>query len=190
MPTGETMKDAPLDALHINSILGGSSRSMKRWQGSIRDLGRRVMQTRPGVRSPIGLSVVLHIPGNVLAPEFVGVRTESSHRKETGLTVQIALEMEASVDVDLRVWEGLRDAVKEAEVWAQMKRKADNLDGIKHLVEAVRPTRWHLPRKVGAQSPDSIHQPVRRHRDVVDGTIRVVVGEAHGPPGGRLRQVA
>lgn len=84
-------------------------------------LGRRVMELRSEVSSPLAVNVVFQLPGQFLAPEFVGVRSGTFSRKERRLMVQVALPPEPSSTPDTDVRAFLRDAVELAEDFARQE---------------------------------------------------------------------
>lgn len=84
-------------------------------------LMRRVKDQRTGVASPLAVSVVFHIPGQHLEPEFTGVRTSTFSRKERRLMIQVALPPTSSPTPDAYLRESLRAAVEAAEDFAQME---------------------------------------------------------------------
>ena len=102
--------------LAIGAVDGGPSE----WSEAVRDLGKRVMELREGVHSPLAVNVVYQIPGRFLAPEFEGVRTGRFSRKEARLLVQVALPAEVAADTSVEVRRLLRDAIETAEAFFQL----------------------------------------------------------------------
>lgn len=127
-------------ALSISAVYGGISQSTRPWRVSVQKLSQAVARMRQGVVSPINLSVVYHVPGEVVQPQFVGIRTGSFIKKANGLTVQIALPADLPRDVDAYLWAQLKAAVVEGERWAKAKKKAPSLPEIMDLVNAIRPS--------------------------------------------------
>jgi hypothetical protein len=67
---------------------------------------------------PIGsVDIVFHVPGSILKPEHVGLRTGSFSRKERMLQVQIAVPEELMESPDLRrfLLKSIREAIRLAE---------------------------------------------------------------------------
>jgi hypothetical protein len=77
-------------ALAIGAVAGGPGAN-RGWADAVKALGRRVIEVREGVTSPLAVNVVYQIPGRFLEPEFAGVRTGRFSRKEARLLVQVAL---------------------------------------------------------------------------------------------------
>lgn len=72
----------------------GSSAWSNEWRDSINDLARQVSNLRPRISSQINLNVIFQVPGKLLSPDFIGVRTESFSKVRNQLIVQVALPAE------------------------------------------------------------------------------------------------
>ena len=77
-------------ALAIGAVAGGPG-SSRDWTDAVKLLGRRVMELREGVESPLSVNVVYQIPGQFLQPDFDGTRSGRFSRKENRLLIQVAL---------------------------------------------------------------------------------------------------
>jgi hypothetical protein len=81
----------PVHVLSIGSIIGGSTAANRPWRDAVLELMRKVADGREGVASTLNVNVVFQIPGNILKPDFEGVRTGSFSKKDRHLMVQVAL---------------------------------------------------------------------------------------------------
>lgn len=112
------MSDHP--ALAIGAVAGGPGTN-RALAEAVKALGRRVIEKRDGVTSPLAVNVVFQIPGQYLEPEFTGVRTGRFSRKEARLLVQVALPAVPSSSAPDDVRRLLRDAIDAAEEFAQQE---------------------------------------------------------------------
>lgn len=76
--------------LSVGIVAGGPGSSVE-WTEAVKRLGRRVMELRDDVESPLSVNVAYQIPGQFLQPDFDGVRSGQFSRKEGRLVVQVAL---------------------------------------------------------------------------------------------------
>jgi len=123
--------------LSIGSVEGGWSPGSARWRDGITKLTRKVAAARQGVVSPLNVNVVFHVPGNILTPDFDGVRTGHFSNKQAWLIVQVALHEQPPDDVDVDLMVRLQAAIDEATQWAQKRRIADNLPQLRALVRSL-----------------------------------------------------
>jgi hypothetical protein len=72
----------PLDI----SIVAGGTIGTRDWQESIRAVVRRLVSIRSEYSTPLSLQVVFQIPGEVLRPDFSGVRTGVFPAERDGLS--------------------------------------------------------------------------------------------------------
>jgi hypothetical protein len=120
--------------LAIGSVVGGMTSTARTWSEAITRLTIRVDEARGGWTSPLSINAVFHVPGNILKPEFEGVRTGTYSKKDGWLMVQVALPEQPPDDVDSDLMERLMAAVDEAERWARRRRIADDLAELRRLV--------------------------------------------------------
>ncbi len=102
----------------------------------------RVREAVGGYVSPVfNLNVVFHIPGQVLIPEFEGLRSGRFSRKQRALMVQVAIpEGEPKGDPDEEVRRLLNEAIDLAEDFARMEAvigESDRLDDLRAIVAAI-----------------------------------------------------
>lgn len=108
--------------LTFGVLILGSSANSNRWEEVIWDLSRRVDCVAKNVESPLILNIVFHIPGNMLKPEFSGVRTGTYSKKLAALMVQVALPEELAEDVPAYIKHATHLAIDEAARWAVKRR--------------------------------------------------------------------
>lgn len=121
-------------ALSVGSILGGRGPWTSTWSEAIGALTIKIANARKGVISPLNVNVVFHVPGNLMKPDFEGVRTGSFSKKTSLLQVQIALPETPPADIDADLKARVNEALNEAERWAQKKKIASDLTQLRRLV--------------------------------------------------------
>lgn len=131
------MMDETIPALSIGSIVGGRSRSTARWREAITKLTGEVAAAARDVDSLLNVNVIFQVPGNILKPDFDGVRTGYFSKKESSLIVQAALPEDAPDDVDDYLKRMLDAAVDEAERWAQRRRLAPDLRPLHEVLSSL-----------------------------------------------------
>ena len=123
--------------LSIGAVAGGASAS-RAWETAIKRAAQRVVQLREGWSSPLAVNVVYQIPGEVMTPDFEGVRSGQFSRKDRRLLVQIALPPEPVHDADHEVLERLSEAIDLAEDFARMEAMIEgNLNELRAIVSAI-----------------------------------------------------
>jgi hypothetical protein len=128
------MTAEPAHALSIGSMVGGATPQNKAWRDALRELTAQVKSARAGVDAPLSLNVVFHVPGNLLEPEFSGVRTGRFSRKEALLMVQVALPSETPPDALGYLREAAHEAIAEAARWADKKRVPIDVDQLESIL--------------------------------------------------------
>lgn len=119
--------------LSVGAVAGGT-RTSREWERAVRALGQRVAAIRGHYHSSLEVNVVYFIPGEVQRPDFTGVRTGRYAKSERCLMVQVALPDQPARDADEEVLEMLKEAVGEAEGFAQKKGISDELTGLRDLL--------------------------------------------------------
>jgi hypothetical protein len=69
------MMDDTIPALSVGSVEGGNTPSTLRWRDAITELTLEVADGARDVDSPLKVNVIFQVPGNILKPDFEGVRT-------------------------------------------------------------------------------------------------------------------
>lgn len=120
--------------LSIGSVLGGRSPWTSKWSDAIRTLTIEIANARDGVSSPLNVNVVFHVPGNIVKPDFEGVRTGHFSKRSSLLMVQVALPEKPPEDIDADLKARVIEALNEAERWARKKQITDDLSQLRKLV--------------------------------------------------------
>ncbi|WP_333680495.1 hypothetical protein [Dyella sp.] len=118
----EEPEDKEVEILTFGTLVGGSGTNSHRWKDAVWDLSWRIDGVAKTHTSPLKLNVVFHIPGNMLKPEFSGVRTGSYFKKLAALMVQVALPEELAEDVPAYIEHVTHLAIDEAARWAVKRR--------------------------------------------------------------------
>ncbi|MGH3109501.1 MAG: hypothetical protein ACRDQT_01130 [Gaiellaceae bacterium] len=106
---------------------------MSRWRDAITSLTIEVETAAQHVESPLNVNVIYQIPGNILRPDFEGVRTGHYSRKDSSLIVQAALPEDAPDDVESHIKSLLVAAIDEAEEWTRRRSVAPDLQALRQL---------------------------------------------------------
>ena len=114
--------DEAAQALSLGVVVGGTTSANKPWGNSIRDLSIRIDDARKGVDASLNLNVVFHVPGNMLKPEFVGVRTGRFSKSRALLMVQVAVPEEVPPDPMSYLKDAVHAAINEAARWAATRK--------------------------------------------------------------------
>ncbi|WP_077490454.1 hypothetical protein [Sinomonas mesophila] len=131
------MSKEPTEVLYLSVIVGGITPEGRRWQEAIRQLRQELAPLREGVVSDVNLDVEFHIPGNLLAPDFDGVRTGAFRKADSLLKVQAALPATAPAEPRPALIRYLWDALDAADAWAVAKRQAVDTTALRGIVAAV-----------------------------------------------------
>ena len=127
----------PAQALSIGAVIGGSTPQNARWERGIISLTRRVNAARGDVTTPLNVNVVFHVPGDIIQPDYVGVRTGSFRQRDSLLMVQVAVPAEEPPDVDGALLSFVADAIAEAEHWGRRRRMATDLQPLRALISRL-----------------------------------------------------
>lgn len=101
-------------AVTIGVIDGGAS-AESGWPEALAALRSATRDSYEGHEAQFELNVVFHVPGEYLNVDFEGMRTGSFSRRKAVLAVQVALPVEAPVDVDVMLRTCVWDAIEMAE---------------------------------------------------------------------------
>lgn len=126
-----------IPALSLGAVAGGTTAN-RAWETAIKKLAKRVVELGEGVSSPLAVNVVYQIPGELVRPDFTGVRSGRFSRKDRRLLVQAALPADPAADADAEVRALLREAVTLAEDYARKEGLIDReLAELQELVNRV-----------------------------------------------------
>lgn len=130
-------EELDLPVLSIGAVLGDYDAENKAWQSAIGGLMRRVINLNEGISSPLCINVVFHVDGKLAPNEFTGVRTGRFSKKTPELMMQAAVPNIPTQNRTGVLLQLLADAVNEAERFAQKKRLADGLPGIRSILSQL-----------------------------------------------------
>lgn len=108
----------------IGSVVGGRTAGNRAWTDEIARLTSEVVAARAGMEAPLNLNVVFHVAGNLIQPDFEGVRIGTFRKAQRLLMVQVALSEAAPPEPRPELLGLLEDAVAEAESWSIRRRVA------------------------------------------------------------------
>ncbi len=121
--------------LSLGVIVGGATLANKPWDAAIRDLSIRIGEARRGVEAPLNLNVVFHVPGNMLKPEFAGVRTGRFSKSRALLMVQVAVPEEVPSDPMIYLKNTIHAAIDEAAQWAAKRKVPIDVSKLRSILE-------------------------------------------------------
>jgi hypothetical protein len=129
-----TSSHPPID---VSTVIGGTI-GTRPWKDATRAIVKLINAIRMNYCSPLSLQIVFQIPGEVLRPDFSGIRTGPFSRREAVLVIQVAVPDDVNQDREEWLIARLRDAVAEAERFATMEALPDTgLSALRRLVDAV-----------------------------------------------------
>lgn len=114
----EAIPDRP-KSLSVGIIVGGFTAESRIWREALIRLSRAVSGLRDHVDSELNINVEFQVPGNLLAPDFQGVRTGTFRKADRLLKVQVALPVDPPETPYLYGVQAIRDSVDEAEAWSK-----------------------------------------------------------------------
>lgn len=126
-----------IGALAIGTVLGGSTLDNRGWIKAAKELQRDAILARANVSSSINVEVVFQIPGNILAPDYEGIRTGTYWRSESLLQIQVALPAAAPVDPRSALIRWLWDALDLVDSWAVTKGKSVDTTALRGIVAEI-----------------------------------------------------
>ncbi len=132
--------DEDVQVFSIGSVVGGRTASNRGWTDEIAQLTRDSIGARAGLQARVNLNVVFHVAGNLIQPDFEGVRTGSYRKAQSLLMVQIALSEAAPSAPRLELLSLLEDAFAEAEAWSRSRRLAFDREPFMRILERLTET--------------------------------------------------
>ncbi|WP_309063304.1 hypothetical protein [Streptomyces sp.] len=132
----KVVKEAP-QVLSIGFVVGGQTSTNSGWVEALRHLGREVIAARQGVTADINVNVEFHVPGNLLEPDFQGVRTGTFRKADRLLKVQVALPPNAPAEPREPLLVYLSMAVDAVDAWAQKRVVAADTAPHRSLIAAL-----------------------------------------------------
>jgi hypothetical protein len=126
--------------ISIGVIEGGWTPSMPAWRAALKELTEDLAQRRLGITTPLRVNVIYQVRGNLVQPDFEGVRTGYYGKRQNCLIVQAAVPEDAPEDPYALLWKLLIQAVHAAEEWAKRRKLASSLSDLDELVTNLRPS--------------------------------------------------
>lgn len=124
-------------ALAIGAVAGGPG-SDEGWSAAVKRLGRRVIELRGDIASPLAVNVVFQIPGQYLQPDFTGVRSGRFSRGEGRLLIQVALPPRPSRNAEAEALNFLNESLELAEEFARQEGIIDGkLVELRELLDRI-----------------------------------------------------
>ena len=111
------------EVLSLGSIIGGGTSANRAWSDEIARLTKDVISARTGPSFNFSPDVVSARTGNIIQPEFEGVRTGTYRKSDHLLMVQVALFEPAPENPRGYLLASLYQAVEAAEQWSAGRRR-------------------------------------------------------------------
>jgi hypothetical protein len=92
---------------------------------------------RLGLSSRLNLNVVFHVPGEVVAPDYEGIRAGRFSKSDGLLMVQVALPDAPPPDADQCLLALTRDAIDLADEWARARGLRDDFSAARSILDAA-----------------------------------------------------
>ncbi len=128
-------EDVPI--LSVGSVENGWSPTFREWRSEIYALQDEVEDAVRGVVSASKVNVIFFLFGEYEDPDWRGVRTGSFINRHSLLIVQSAIHSTISHSPSQFLREALRDAITEAESWAEKKRRKEGFEVLRGIVDAL-----------------------------------------------------
>lgn len=129
--------DEPVKVLSLGSVIGGRTFANRGWSEAIRELTRQIARHRDGVESDISVNIEFHVPGNLLRPEFEGVRTGAFRKKDSLIKVQVALPEQTPADTRSVLIREILAALDEVDAWASSRQQPVSTANLRGLIQEV-----------------------------------------------------
>lgn len=129
----EPTSDRP-KPLSVGVIVGGFTAESRIWREALMRLSRGVSDLRDQADSGLKINVEFQVPGNLLAPDFQGVRTGAFRKTDRLLKVQVAIPVHPPDDPYAYGVKALREAIDAAEAWSKRRRVDFDSSPLRSLV--------------------------------------------------------
>jgi hypothetical protein len=108
--------------LSVGVIVGGFTAESKIWREALTRLSRGVSGVRDQLGPELNINVEFQVPGNLIAPDFQGVRTGTFRKADRLLKIQVAVPVDPPNDPYAYGLQAIREAVDTAEAWSRRRR--------------------------------------------------------------------
>ncbi|MDQ0850650.1 hypothetical protein QFZ65_002588 [Arthrobacter sp. B3I9] len=109
-------------ALSIGVIVGGLGAQSKVWREALTRLSRDLSDIVGQLESDFRINVEFQIPGDIISPDFQGVRTGAFRKADRHLKIQVAVPNDPPADPYAYGVHAIGDAVDAAEAWSVRRR--------------------------------------------------------------------
>ncbi|MEI2732704.1 MAG: hypothetical protein V9G08_12030 [Dermatophilaceae bacterium] len=123
-----------MKVLSFGSVIGGRTMANRGWSESIRALTRAIAAHRDGITSDINVNIEFHVPGNLLRPEFEGIRTGTFRKSDRLIKVQVALPEGPPDDPISYLVARAREALDAVDQWDAQRKGALNTANLRILL--------------------------------------------------------
>lgn len=127
----------PVRVLSLSSVIGGRTLANRGWTEVIRELTRRIAAHRDGVESTVNVNIEFHVPGNLLQPEFEGIRTGAFSKSDALIKVQIALPEQLPADPMAYLVELIWEALEIVDQWSSRRKLGVDTASLRELLMVV-----------------------------------------------------
>lgn len=118
-------------------LMRDTTLSTKPWKEAVMTLMRTVAAVRPNQPGAVNLNVVYQIGGELIEPEFSGVRTGTYRKRDRHLMVQVGIPyaeaLAAAPDAMATVKARLLEAVDEVEKWARRRGISTDVESLRAI---------------------------------------------------------
>jgi hypothetical protein len=129
----DSIPDRP-KPLSVGVIVGGFTAESKIWREALMRLSRGVSGMRDQLDSELNINVEFQVPGNLVTPDFQGIRTGTFRKADRLLKIQVALPVDPPDDPYTYGVQAMREAVDAAEAWSKRRRLEFNPSPIRSLL--------------------------------------------------------
>ncbi|MGV8885297.1 MAG: hypothetical protein ACOH1T_06865 [Microbacteriaceae bacterium] len=123
--------------LSIGILIGGRTQQNKPWVEGVTAVSNFITDNADHYSSAFSVNVHFHIPGDMIVPDFEGVKVGRFIRSENGLIVKAALPPIPPDDVRSEVVGYLRKAIAVAAEWSRKKKHDETFERFQDLVTAI-----------------------------------------------------
>lgn len=123
--------------LSTSVIFGGITSHNRDWRPWLQSLMQRIGRCRVDLDSDFRVNVEFHVPGNLLSPDYEGVRTGAFRKRDSVLKVQAALARETPPDAWKALIATMWQALDAADEWIIRRKRSANTAVQRRILAAV-----------------------------------------------------